>query len=168
MGKIQDKLKRKLIDNAISLMGVPTDCVQVRTKKSKVGDVQTRIVEEAKVLPFVFPPMVDVPFRRMIKGTSKTWKMESLPAADELFPIEIMTTHYGEVYIDDLIFRVILEPDVENPLVLCLQVVEMKGTFGAQSLLYGKLGCVYYNQALPSEVLETIDAVARRRQALGW
>ena len=170
LGKYSDRLNRKIIDNQISLMGTPTDCIRVRTTRNKQGDIETRIVEEAEVLPFVFPPMKDVPLRRMVRdaGPGAGWKMETLPAADELFPIELITTHYSRVYIDDLIFRFILEPDTTHPLCLALTVVDPVATFGSQSVIYGKLRCTYYNQPLPQEILDSVAAMATRRGMLGW
>ncbi len=168
LGHFQDRLKRKLIDNQISLAGNVVDFIRVRTTNNKQGDIQTRVVEDAKVLPFMFPPLKDVPLRRMVKGTDKTWKLETLPAANELFPVEVYTAYYSEVYLEDLLFRVLLEPDVETPLVMCYQVIESLATFGAQSVIYGKFNVVYYNQALPPEIIETVDALARRRGMLGW
>jgi len=168
MGHFHDRIRRKLFDNSISLIGAATDYIRVRTTNNKQGDIQTRIIDDAKVLPFVFPPLKDVPLRRMIQGENKTWQLETLPAANELFPIEVYTAYFSEVYLDDLLFRVVLEPDVETPLVMCYQVVESLATFGSQSVIFGKFNVVYYNQELPSSIIEMIDAMARRRGMLGW
>jgi hypothetical protein len=169
MGKYQDALRRKIIDNNISLSGQASDCIRIRIKRTRQGDIKSRVVEEADVISVIFPPIKDAPFRRMTLSKDVTkLEMETLPAVMDLFPIEIVSTQIDKIYKDDLIFRVLQEPDIPNPMVLALQVVEPKGTWGVRSMIYAKYDCTYYQEQLSQEILEIIAATTLRRTTLGW
>jgi hypothetical protein len=171
LGQYHDRIRKKLIDNKISLTGQPVDCIRVRNKLTKQGDIETRVVDDATVLPIIFPPLKDVPYRRMTStGTTGAmqFQLETLPSVMDLFPIEIICTQASQLYMDDLIFRIFVDDATPVPLVLCLQVVEPKGTFGVSSMIYGKFDCTFYREELPSEMLETVVMLGKRRLSLGW
>ena len=169
MGKYHDTLRRKLIDNSISLAGQAADCIRIRVKRTRQGDIETRVVENADIVSIIFPPLKDAPYRRMTLSPDVTQlRMETVPAIQELFPIELMSMQVSKIYKDDLIFRVLKEPDIENPLVLALQVVDTLGTWGVGSMIYGKFNCTYYQEQLPTEILEVVYSTTVRRLALGW
>lgn len=110
MGHFQDKLRRKLTDNTISLTGQAADCIRIRNKKTKAGDVETRVVESADVVSVVFPILKDVPFRRLTKAGTGI-RIDTLPAAVDLFPFQLMIPHNQKIYIGDLIFRIFKDQD---------------------------------------------------------
>jgi hypothetical protein len=174
LGRFHDPIRKKLIDNSISLSGQVADCIKVRTKVTKQGDIASRIVEDVTVISAVFPPYADVPFRRLTRetgqGDSNTvqLKVTTLPAAMELFPIQIWTTQYDQIYLGDLIFRIFKDPTSDSPLVVVLQVKEPLGTFGVQNLIYAKYNCTYWDEELPQEMLDVVVATAERRLALQW
>ena len=178
LGRFQDNIRRKLIDNQISLTGQASDTIRIRLKKSKQGDIQSRIVESADVVPVIFPPLVDVPFRRMTGDESNQQaegendplkiRLETAPNVTELFPIEVMCTQVDKINLGDLLFRVLLEPEWQYPLVMALEVTEPLGTFGTHSIIYAKYQCVYHNEQLPQEIIDYVAAIARRRLHLGW
>jgi hypothetical protein len=171
LGKFHDKIRRKLIANKVSLTGQITDTIRVRLKKSKQGDIVSRVVDSVDVVPVVFPILKDVPYRRLpAEGEKDPTKiqLESLWQVNDLFPIEIYTPDYDKIYIGDLIFRVIMEPDIEYPLVMVLEVQEALGTFGVRSMIYSKFQATYYNETLPDEILDYVSAAAKRRLHLQW
>lgn len=169
LGRFQDPIRRKLTDNLISLNGLATDCLRIRLKQTKQGDIETRTVEEASVVPIIFPPLIDVPYRKLLPdAVTGTYKLETLPAAVELFPIQIQTPYTDKIYIGDLIFRVFLEPNVVNPYVMVLEVKEALGTFGVHSIIWSKFNCAFDANELPSEIIDAIVSFAERRQLLGW
>lgn len=167
MARFQDKIRRKLVDNMTSLTGQATDCIRVRVKRTKQLDIESRVVEDVNVIPIVFPPLVDVPYRRLNQVDGQ-YRLESFVAATDLFPIQIQTTQIDKIYVGDLIFRILRDSQVTQPIVMVLEVIEAKGTFGAQSLIWGKFDCVYYNDTLPQEMLDMIVEVAERRQYLDF
>jgi len=197
MGHFQDRLRRKLTDNMISLTGDAADCIRVRYKRTKAGDIETRIVESADVVSVIFPILKDAPYRRLSKDSANGQiAIETLPTITELFPLQIMVPHNNNIYRDDLIFRIFKDasdedykpdyklsdpsttdmmdgiqnpdPQINRPIILVLQVKEPLGTFGNQSLIWTKFNCTYSDENLPTEMLETVVELANRRLALGW
>jgi hypothetical protein len=179
LGKYQDNIRRKMLDNQISLTGQAADTIRIRLKQTKQLDIESRIVDSIDVVPVIFPPLVDVPFRRVNDehfrrlNTDETANEERmivqvLPQMVDLFPIEIMTTRADRIYTNDLIFRVIMEPDMEYPLAIVLEIVDALGTFGTHSMIYSKFRAVYYNETLPDEIMDYVNATAIRRLNLEW
>ncbi len=161
-GRFHDRIRRKMVDNAVYWTGEAIDCIRVRINKSKQGDILSRVIEGTDVVPIIFPPLKDVPYRRVMKaGTALT--LETLPAATELFPFTISTTQYHKLQIDDLVFRILKDPLVDLPIMQVLQITEQKADFGIQSIIMGKFDCVYYNESLPDEMLSLVAQMAERR-----
>lgn len=117
----------------------------------------------------MFPPIVDVPYRRLIRDSgTETYKLETLPAVTDLFPIQITVAQIDEIYQGDLIFRILLDPDIIEPFVMVLEVKESLATFGVHSIIGNKFNCAYYSEDLPQEMLDAVVAFAERRSMLGW
>jgi hypothetical protein len=194
MGHFQDHIRRKLTDNMISLTGQAADCIRVKYKRTRNGDIETRVVEAADVVSVIFPILKDAPYRRLARNVGGSEiTIETLPTAMELFPLQIMVPHNNNIYRDDLIFRLFrdvselkykpdyllkdpstmdmmdgtAETDV-RPIVLVLQVKENLGTFGVESLVWSKFNCTYSDEPLPQEMLDTVVELSNRRLALGW
>lgn len=179
LGRFQDNIRRKMLDNQISLTGQAVDTIRVRVKMTKQLDIESRIVDSLDVVPIIFPPLVDVPYRRVNdehfrrqnldeKANEERMMIQVLPQMVDLFPIEIMTARGDRIYTGDLLFRVIMEHDLTYPLVLVLEVVDALGTFGTHSMIYSKFRAVYYNEALPDEIMDYVTATAVRRLNLEW
>lgn len=168
----QDHIKRKIIDLQIEHEGSPTDCIRMRLKKDDEGDIQTRIIELADVIPVIFPPLKDVPYRRVGKTLDGPWTITSLPnSADpnskEFY--EITVPHGVYLRPDDLIIRVMLDDDTpDHPIILCLQVLESLGDFGGAMLIKSKYKTNLYNEELSQKTLEVIASMAERRLKLGY
>ena len=179
LGKYQDNIRRKMLDNQISLTGQAADMIRIRLKMTKQLDIESRIVDSVDVIPVIFPPMVDVPYRVVndenyhrinLDNEADDHKMmiQVLPQMVELFPIEIMTTRADKVTTNDLIFRVITDPNLSYPMVIALEIVDALGTFGTHSMIYSKFSAVYYNETLPDEIMDYVAATAVRRLNLEW
>lgn len=110
MGHFHDKLRRRLADNTISLTGQAADCIRIQNKRTRVGDIETRVVEAADVVSVIFPILKDVPYRRIHKSPSGI-RIDTLPTAMELFPMQVMIPNNNKIYIGDLLFRVLRDPD---------------------------------------------------------
>jgi len=168
LGKYHDPLKRKLNDNLISLSSQASDAIRIRLNKNKMGDIASRIVEEVTVLPIIFPSFKDVPFRRIAKDLHAHMTIETLPAISELFPFELVSVRAIPLQLGDLIFKINIEPDLEFPLVIILEVTELLGTFGFKSMVSTKYKAVYYNDSLPEEIVQTVTSIALRRLSLTY
>ena len=70
LGVCHDNIKRKLLDNNIELLGVPTDCIRIKVKKNDEGDKISSKIEKADIVNIIFPPLVDVPYRYIKKSNS--------------------------------------------------------------------------------------------------
>lgn len=192
MGHFQDKIRRKLVDNNISLTGQAADCIRIRLKKTRNGDIETRVVEDVNVISVIFPILKDVPFRRLTRSPGGI-RIDTIPTAIELFPLQITVSHSNNIYIGDLIFRIFKDqetptylndyvmdentedmldgvhnPNLAGPIVLVLEVKESLGTFGVESMIWTKYNCTYNDESLPDELLETVVELSNRRLALGW
>lgn len=196
MGHFQDHIRRKLTDNMISLTGQAADCIRVHYKRTRNGDIETRVVTGADVVSVIFPILKDAPYRRLARDVGGSGiTIETLPTAMELFPLQIMVSHNNNIYRDDLIFRLFRDvaevnyapdyllsssPNTANdmmdgsanpnvrPIILVLQVKEPLGTFGVESLIWTKFNCTYSDEPLPLEMIATVVELANRRLALGW
>lgn len=168
LGKFHDPIRRKLIDNLISYTGQATDCIKIRLTQTLQGDIETRTIESVDVASIIFPPLTDVPYRRLLKGADVAFKLETLPAVTDLFPFQIQAPAANGIYIGDLIVRIFKDPEVQNPYVMVLEVKEPLGTFAVHSMVWSKFNCTFYSENLPDEILETIVSFAERRLHLGW
>lgn len=167
LGKFHDRLRRKMIDNTIYLTASATDAIRVSLKKTKQGDIVTRIIEEVSVVPIIFPPLEGVPFRRLMKKDG-SYSVETLPAAVDLFPFTLETTQYHKINIDDLIIRILKDDLIQQPIVQILQITEQRGDFGQMSMIKASFDAVYFNETLPLEVIEAVVSIAERRLHLRW
>lgn len=168
----QDRLKRRIIDLQIEHEGAPTDCLRIRLKKDDEGDIQTRIIERADVIPVIFPPLTDVPYRRLGPTLDGGWEITSLPdsAGDEAKKFyEVIVPHYAFLRPDDIIIRVMLDDDApDHPIILALQVLESLGDFGGSMLIKSKYKTNLYNEELSPKTLSLIATMAERRLKLGY
>lgn len=165
-----DKIKQKLLDNAIELMGQVTDCIRLRLNKNDEGDIISRTVIKMDVLGVVFPPLVDVPYRVLdTKDGGKTWGISPMVAATEdesTKYYQLVMPHSKDVRVGDLIIRVFLDPEMAKPVVLALEVVESLGTFGINSVIQHKYNAVVHMENLPQAITDAIVDMAHRRMKL--
>jgi hypothetical protein len=166
LGSKMDKIKRKLFDNQISLTGNTLDFIRVTSRKSKQGDIESRIVEEVGVIECVMPPMIDIPMRRILSDDGVT-TIDSFAATDS-FPFEVYTLNKYNIDRDDILFRVIIDPDVDRSYCMVIQVKDTHMTLGSQSPLFKKFSAVYYDQKLPNEILNLVISAQAKREKLGW
>lgn len=166
LGSKLDKLKRKIFDNQISLAGNTLDFIRVSAVRSKQGDIESRTIEEVGVIECVLPTMIDIPMRRILSSDGVT-TIDSFDAT-EIFPFEVYTLNKYNVDRDDLIFRVIQDPEVDRSYVMILQVKDTLMTIGSHSPLWKKFIAVYYDQTLPNEIIQMIASEQLKREKLGW
>lgn len=168
--KFHDHIARRLLDNATRRIGNPTDCIRIRVTKNREGDVTSRIIEKADVISVVFPPLKDIPYRRLSKNKSTNrYELISLVNAASEQNKEnytITVPHSAAVIPGDLIIRIMLDEEVDSPIVICMEVTEALGTFGGQMIIQSKYNCTLYNQDLDENTLAVIAEMAKRRLEL--
>lgn len=164
-----DKLARKLLDNSLRLQSSPTDCIRVRRNTEKHGDKVSSIIEEADIIPIVFPPWKDVPYRRLGKTIEDKYELISLVnAADdkEGEKYQIYAPYKSVLLPGDLIIRIMVDEEVTLPIVICLEIIEQLGTFGGEMLIQSKYNTSLYNDKLEDNVVEVVIEIAKRRLQL--
>lgn len=170
LAMIQDRYKRKLLDNLLEHEGDACDCIRIRTKKSDEGDIITRTIESADIVSVVFPPMKDIPYRRLGKTDNGYMITSIVKSGDEDFVqnYQIRTSHYEMIQKDDLIIRVLQDPEVKMPIIYALEVIESLGTFGGEMLIQQSFNTCLYNEKLDDETIQIIGQMAKRRLNIGF
>jgi hypothetical protein len=168
LGMKNDNLRRKLIDNQLRLIGFISDCIRVKTRKTYEGDTTSFIVDTTDIIQVVFPPLEDVPYRKIKRDkNSLHWQLTSLVGAfeDEMqqkaYTVQI--PYNFDVDTDDLIFRIFVDEAQQYPIILCIQIMEMLGTIGAQKLIMNKYKCTIPTTEFPQEIINTVQLMAERR-----
>lgn len=159
-------IQRKIIDNQIGLAANPTDCIRVKLEKNYLGDIDSRIIEAADIVPIIWPPLKDIPIRKIGQDGSGQYTITSMVAhaeEDNMKNFELYVPHKNDIDIDDYIIRVFNDPDVSQPIILVVKVTELLGTFNQEMLLWEKCICTPDNEALPDKILNVIGEMAKRR-----
>lgn len=168
LARKQDLLRRKLIDNQLRLIGNISDCIRMTARQTYEGDNISWIVQSADVIQVVFPPLRDIPFRKIKRSKDQmSWELSSLIGA---FEDDMQNTAYTvqipynfNINVGDLIFRIFLDDDQEFPIIVCIQVKELLGTFGGGQLIMQKMKCTIPTDNFPPKIVETIHQMAERR-----
>jgi hypothetical protein len=174
LGAKQDFLRKKLIDNT-TLYSISDfeDCIRMRPRKSYEGDDQSWRCEKADVIHAVFPPMKDVPFRKIRHDKSTDqWQLTSLVSqldeGEQKQHFSIQVPMEFDVDVNDLIFKVHFDPGQDYNIIIPLQVTELLGTFGSRRIIMEKVNCTIPTQEIPQKIVDTIVLMSKRRSTLGF
>ena len=170
----QDNLKRKLIDN-VNLRNVssPIDCILCKMKRDYRGDDMAAQIKSIDVIRAVFPAQTNIPFRKIeLDETTKQWSLTSPIEAFEEGKQEASYTvqvpwNYP-IDVDDYIFRIYIDEDIANPIVVCLQVKELVGDFGGLKMIMQKAKCTIPTDNFPPEIINTMYEMAKRRTTIAY
>lgn len=169
LGKRLDNISRKVIDNQIRLTSHPTDMLRVKAKRDpRSGDLISRTIEDAEVLPIVLPPLKDIPMRRFIREDNQEVIVPSLYPTSETTYYVLYAPMEVNLNEDDLLLRLISDPNSDNPYVLCLQVKEILGDLGYSSFRQQKFWASLYDEPLPKQVIGLLKDAIEKRGILGW
>lgn len=169
LGKRLDNISRKVIDNQIRLTSHPTDMLRVKAKRDpRSGDLISRTIEDAEVLPIVLPPLKDIPMRRFIREDNQEVIVPSLYPTSETTYYVLYAPMEVNLNEDDLLLRLISDPNSDNPYVLCLQVKEILGDLGYSSFRQQKFWASLYDEPLPKQVIGLLKEAIEKRGILGW
>ena len=126
-------ITRKILDNNIELEGTPQDCIRIRYKKTKDGDTEAWELLMADIQSIYFPPLDEVPFRKLKDNGEGKYKITSLVDSysdENVDKYKLIFTHKSDLMNGDLIIRVFHDPDVSEPIILVFELTELLGTFG--------------------------------------
>jgi len=145
----------------------------MRYRKTYEGDKTSYIIDQADVIQVVYPPLNDVPYRKIeVDGTTKQWQLTSLVSQfengeqEKFWQLQIPYEH--NVNIGDVLFRIMQDPDQPHHIVIPLELSEMIGTFGGNMLIMNKFNAVIPSDDIPQEVVGLVQEIAKRRSILGW
>jgi hypothetical protein len=169
----QDNLRKKLLDNQLGLIGFLNDIIRVKYRKTYEGDNKSMIVEAADIIKCTFPPLTDVPIRKVVVDEqTHLWKLTSLIGAFEEDQQEKAYTcqspYHFNVNVGDLIFRIFVDEDQKFPIIVPLEVQELLGTFGGKKLIMQSFKATIPTFDFPDEVIETIRQMAERRLKINY
>jgi len=173
LAMIQDNARRKLIDNNLYWISNPVDCIRMRLKKTYEGDTISYLVEMCDVISAVFPPLADVPYRKIqVDEKTHIWQLTSLISAfeddaqEKFYTLQIPFEF--NVNVDDLIFRIMIDEAQKWPIIIPIQITELLGTFGGLKIIMHKCKATIPTDNFPTEVVQTIQQMAQRRLRLGF
>ena len=168
LGKKLDNIARKVLDDRIGLTAHPTDMLRISVKRdSRSGDLLSRTITSSEVVPIIFPNMTDVPLRQCATRDDKEVLLPSFYAFSQEQHFNLYAPIAVQVDVDDLLIRFVYNED-RLPWISVLQVKDILSTVGYNSILYNKLQCTFYDEALPEKVLSLIRSAIDRRELLGW
>ena len=171
LGKRMDMIKRRVLDNNLTLAGHPTDMIRIRVNKdSRTHDPIGKTIIASNILPIILPPLKDVPMRRITNEESPQAALLSLvPTVDgQPRPIEAYCPMVGQLETGDLLFRIIRDSYVDRPYMTVLEVKEELGTIAYASILYVKYNLYFYDEFIPGHIMDEITDVAAKREELQW
>jgi len=173
LGAVQDRLRLKLVENQQYLISDATDLIRIKARKDYQGDDISWICERADVINAIFPPMTEVPFRKIRReGRSGSYQLTSLVSQfdegeqQKNYTLTIPLT--DDVDVGDLFFRITDIGREEYSIVVILQARELLGTFAHSHIILQKVGMVIPTDEIPPEILDVMVKIAKRRGYLGW
>lgn len=163
-------IARKILDNNIELEGTPQDCIRIRYKKTRDGDTEAWEVLMADIQNIYFPPLDEIPFRKLQDNGTGGYKITSLVNSysdENVDKYKLIFTHKSDLNIGDLIIRVFMDPDVSEPIILVFELTELLGTFG-EMLETTSANSVLCSKDIPDEISLIVSEMAKRRLKLGF
>jgi len=150
----QATLQRKLFDNTVQVMGLPTSVTFFKITEDDFGDETTTVLKKDTIdVIFNFP--AEIPLDRYRVGNDeKTSVDESHTFFFEVLPIEVYTKFSDNVEKGDLLIYTITD-DQNNPINLLLKISETFGG-GRVSLVWKKQYCALYNGIIPTALKQVL------------
>lgn len=170
LGKKLDRISQRILDNDIRLTSNPTDMLRIEVSRdSRSSDLKRRTVKSVEVLPIILPILKDIPLRHMLREETDILIPSMYMIAQEEY-FEVWAPIEVDLNEDDLLIRILNDssPEISDPYVMVLQVKEVLGTFGYASLVWKKCLCTFYDEALPSQIINVIKENIKKRELLGW
>jgi hypothetical protein len=172
-GRIQDPLRRKLINNNMAWIADAVDCIRCRYRKTYEGDKKSIIVEKTDVINAVFPPMVDVPVRKIKKDKdTDQWQLTSLinmfeQGEQEKF-YKVQVPYNFDINVGDMLFRIFLDDNQSSNVVIPLEVTELTGTFGEGQMIMQSFQATIPTEAIPAEIVQVMMQMNERRTKVNY
>lgn len=168
LGRRLDYINRQVTDNNIRLSSHPTDMIRLHIERDpRSRDLVYRQIEGWEVLPIILPPLKDIPLRHFVREGSEI-QIPSLFTIDQQAYMEIYAPAQVKLEPEDLLFRMIYDPNADEPYILCLQVKEQLATIGYSTINYLKYFVTIFDEKIPKTVVSVLKEANERREELGW
>ena len=183
LDKTLDRQKVKLRDNLVKLTGTPEDVIVLKTKRTQNGDTISKVVVDQKLLNMIFPPLKDVPVRRISTEFREGYVLNSMVSAHgggsekgqdkeqkDLTKIEVIIPLDSDLDIDDTVVRVFVQEKTKQSTVVILNVVEILSDFSTNSPLTLKAILAISTEPvdLTKPLYKLITTLAKRRLEAGY
>lgn len=165
-----EPVKRKVLDELISLTGMATDCIRVKFMRNKDGDPIYDDIEKATVDSIIFPKIPETSFRRIYKDGKTGYKLSPVALAEDGTEQnwKLTVPYESDIDVGDLIIKVYLDPNNIAPCVITFIVSDLLGTVGENMLLKTNVQCTLFTEDLNPETLAVVSEMAKRRLHIGF
>ena len=170
LGRKLDNIRKRVLDNNIRLSAHPTDMLRIAVvRDDRSHDLISRTIESTEIMPIILPKMEDIPLRHLIREGKDILIPSMYPIQQEEY-FEVYAPVQCDLHEDDLLVRILYDssPDISNPYVMVLQVKDLLGTFGYNTLTWKKAIVTFYDESLPQRVVQLIKSSILKREALDW
>jgi hypothetical protein len=178
----QNILSQKMVDQQVRNAGFATDVIIIRSNLDRVNDIVNLELLDIDVVNMTFPPMRDIPLRRFwgsgptIIGYGTDTQANDSATLKKTEPFQCFAEVKYKIEQDSIILKFFDNPQGTNtklPIhteswILPLQVKDILGTFGGRSMIMQKINVAYLDQTLPDSLMAYVNAMATRRNILGW
>lgn len=161
-------LYRKIFDKKLEQSGILSDVIHVKTTRTTTLDIAGREIIGIDLINVIFPRLEDVPMRKITNTSGETRNAIYANAGQ---PFLLYAPINTAVDIDDLIIKLYDDVTADNtPWVTILQIKDTLGTFGDRSIIYQKIQCTYFDESLPTAIVDYVTTMANRRkmEELNW
>jgi len=183
LDKTLERQYRKLNDNRIRHVGIPEDVLIIKRKRTRNGDTVSTVISDHKLVNMIFPPLKDIPVRKIKNEYQSGYSMTSLVTAHgegsekgqgneqkDLTTITVYVPFDTELDIDDTVVRVFVQEDVNSSTVAVFTVLDTFADFSNNAPLNLKVLLAISTEPvdLDKPSYQLIMALAKRRLAANY
>lgn len=182
LDKILERQKIKLNDNLIKLTGTPEDVIVIKKKTTQNGDIISKVIVDQKLINIIFPPLKDVPVRRITTEFEKGYKLVSLISSygegsdkglgknqKDLTSIDITVPLDSDLNVGDEIIRVFVQENLVSS-IMVFDVLEITADMSNNAPLNLKAKIALSTEPIDMNkpTWQLITALSKRRLAANY
>lgn len=182
LDKVLERQKIKLNDNLIKLTGTPEDVIIIKKKTTQNGDTISKVIVDQKLINIIFPPLKDVPVRRITTEFEKGYKLVSLISAygegsdkgkgkdqKDLSTIDITIPLDSDLNVGDEIIRVFVQENLVSS-IMVFDVLEITADMSNNAPLNLKAKIALSTEPIDMNkpTWQLIIALSKRRLAANY
>lgn len=186
LDKKTESARRAITDSNLKNVGTPEDVIVLREKLNDEGDAKETIISEFKVVNMLFPPLKDIPVKKVSNEFEDGYTITSLVAANgdaenQKTPtnsIQVVVPVGASINRGDHIVRVFVSNEQDmtsSSTVMIFKVTELTATMSNNAPLSMKATVVLSSEAFDAmdeetrpKFVKTVKLMAKRRLAAGY